>query len=76
MSKCGKSKAIIKWNASKHCPVAVDEIFLAKIVFEPGVASIKGNKSSQHTHKINTCIYTFFINNLPFLATISRNVIY
>jgi len=46
MCKCGKSKAIVKWNAIKHCPVAVDEIFLAKKVFEPGVASIRGNKSS------------------------------
>jgi len=47
--------------------VAVDEMFLAKIVFEPGVASIKGNKSSQHTQKL-ILVFTPFASIIAILG--------
>jgi len=41
-------KCINKMNASKDCPVTVDDIILANKLFGPDVASLKG-KTVQHT---------------------------
>jgi hypothetical protein len=82
-------KTIITSNAIRNCPVTCQDIDIAQQIFDKDVASLKGKTTKKkpapvqrdkvdvpNQRKVELCIDTIFINKMPFLSIISRNILY
>jgi hypothetical protein len=73
-------KWLIQSNQIKDCPVAVQDINVARKIWGKNIAALKGkttrSKSIPMAREYVKVLYIFFVNKIPFFFTLSRKIFF